>query len=170
MSMAQPPGQSPWKWFVSCSEVWGAGAWAFGVLVYLPDITKATGQLKIHCSLSSMMMDHSHSSYLCNCFGNGLILVFNTACPLVAAAAIQLRLRQRRDTGGFEGTGFTSDTDWGKRLNELGIEPKVVPAKEASIELCAEALRLVTEEDVNIVCLAAPCRMRDTCWGLGFRV
>ncbi|CAE7579951.1 unnamed protein product [Symbiodinium natans] len=53
-----------------------------------------------------------------------------------------------------EGTGFTSDTDWGKRLNELGIEPKVVPAKEASIELCAEALRLVTEEDVNIVCLA----------------
>jgi len=53
-----------------------------------------------------------------------------------------------------EGTGFTEDTDWAKRLRELGIEPKVVPAKEASIELCAEALRLVMEEGVNIVCLA----------------
>ncbi|CAE7721840.1 unnamed protein product [Symbiodinium pilosum] len=53
-----------------------------------------------------------------------------------------------------EGTGFTMDTDWGKRLQELGIEPKVVPAKEASIELCAEAMRLVMEEDVNVVCLA----------------
>ena len=28
-------------------------------------------------------------------------------------------------------------------------------AEEASIELCAEALRLVMEEGVNIVCLAA---------------
>lgn len=53
-----------------------------------------------------------------------------------------------------EGTGFTEDTDWAKRLRELGIEPKVVPAKEASIELCAEALRLVMEEGVNVVCLA----------------
>ncbi|CAE8601963.1 unnamed protein product [Polarella glacialis] len=53
-----------------------------------------------------------------------------------------------------DGTGYTAESDWGLKLAELGIEAKVVPAKEASFELAAEALRLVTECEVNVVALA----------------
>mmetsp|Transcript_43367 Transcript_43367/g.120006 ORF Transcript_43367/g.120006 Transcript_43367/m.120006 type:complete len:140 (-) Transcript_43367:166-585(-) len=52
------------------------------------------------------------------------------------------------------GTGYTDDSDWGKRLASLGIDAKVVPARDASIELCAEAMRLVTECQVNNIALA----------------
>eukprot|EP00930_Biecheleria_cincta_P046135 TRINITY_DN31822_c0_g1_i1.p1 TRINITY_DN31822_c0_g1~~TRINITY_DN31822_c0_g1_i1.p1 ORF type:complete len:127 (-),score=23.65 TRINITY_DN31822_c0_g1_i1:94-474(-) len=52
------------------------------------------------------------------------------------------------------GTGYTDDSDWGKKLASLGIEARTVPAKEASIELCAEALRLVIEEGVDTIALA----------------
>eukprot|EP00931_Biecheleriopsis_adriatica_P041522 TRINITY_DN23721_c0_g1_i2.p1 TRINITY_DN23721_c0_g1~~TRINITY_DN23721_c0_g1_i2.p1 ORF type:complete len:128 (-),score=26.42 TRINITY_DN23721_c0_g1_i2:51-434(-) len=52
------------------------------------------------------------------------------------------------------GTGYTAESDWGVRLAELGIEAKEVPARDGSIELAAEALRLVVEAGVNTVALA----------------
>mmetsp|Transcript_71409 Transcript_71409/g.187210 ORF Transcript_71409/g.187210 Transcript_71409/m.187210 type:complete len:140 (-) Transcript_71409:22-441(-) len=53
-----------------------------------------------------------------------------------------------------DGTGYTADSDWGRRLALLDIEAKVVPAQEASVELCAEAMRLVAECSVDNVALA----------------
>lgn len=52
------------------------------------------------------------------------------------------------------GTGYSDDSDWGRKLSSLGIEAKVVPAEEAGLELCTEAMRLVTEERVEVIALA----------------
>mmetsp|Transcript_152489 Transcript_152489/g.489063 ORF Transcript_152489/g.489063 Transcript_152489/m.489063 type:complete len:174 (+) Transcript_152489:54-575(+) len=52
------------------------------------------------------------------------------------------------------GSPQSEDPSWKSTLDALGIQAKVVPADEASLELAAEAAQLVAEGKVEVIALA----------------
>mmetsp|Transcript_2746 Transcript_2746/g.6794 ORF Transcript_2746/g.6794 Transcript_2746/m.6794 type:complete len:172 (-) Transcript_2746:52-567(-) len=52
------------------------------------------------------------------------------------------------------GSPQSEDPSWKSKLDALGIQAKVVPAEEASLELAAEAAQLVAEGKVDVIALA----------------